>query len=60
MRVAVQRALGVAVLRLIAGQVPDDQGLVSATGQEHVGAVEEHVRLRSRFKGATGGVEWWS
>lgn len=34
-----ERSLGVAVLGLVAGEVPDDQGLVSATGQEHVGAV---------------------
>lgn len=39
MGVALQGSLGVAVLRLVAGEVPDDQGLVSATGQEHVGAV---------------------
>lgn len=38
-RVAVERSLGVAVLGLVAGEVPDDQGLVSAGGQEHVGAV---------------------
>lgn len=34
-----ERSLGVAVLGLVAGEVPDDQGLVSAAGQEHVGAV---------------------
>jgi hypothetical protein len=34
----VERSLGVAVLGLVAGEVPDDQGLVSATRQEHVGA----------------------
>jgi len=38
-RVAVERSLGVTVLGLVAGEVPDDQGLVSATRQEHVGAV---------------------
>jgi hypothetical protein len=31
-----QRALGVTVGRLIAGQVPDDEGLVARTRQEHV------------------------
>jgi hypothetical protein len=36
--VALQAALGVAVSLLIAGKVPDDQGLVAGTGQEHVGA----------------------
>jgi hypothetical protein len=38
--VAVQRSLGVAVLRLVASEVPDDQGLVTAAGEEHVGAIE--------------------
>ena len=38
MGVAVKRSLGVAVLRLVTGQVPDDEGLVSASGQKHVGA----------------------
>lgn len=33
-----ERSLGVAVLGLVAGEVPDDQGLVAAGGQEHVGA----------------------
>jgi len=37
--VAVQTALGVAVLGLVAGKVPNDQGLVSAAGEKHVGAV---------------------
>ena len=41
MGVTVERSLRVAVLGLVAGQVPDDEGLVTATGQEHVGAVEE-------------------
>jgi hypothetical protein len=36
--VAVKRSLGVAVLGLIAGEVPDDQGFVSGGRQEHVGA----------------------
>lgn len=38
-RVAAQRLLGVAVLGLIAGEVPDDQGLVTGTRQQHVGAI---------------------
>lgn len=33
-----ERALGVTVLALITGEVPDDQSLVSASGEEHVGA----------------------
>lgn len=37
-RVAVQRALGEAVLGLVTGQVPDDEGLVARAGQEHVRA----------------------
>lgn len=37
--VTVQRSLGVTVLGLVAGEVPDDQGLVTRTGQEHVGAI---------------------
>lgn len=38
MRVAVERSLGVTVLRLVTGKVPDDQALVTGGGQEHVGA----------------------
>lgn len=38
-------ALGVAVLGLIASEVPDDQGLVAGGGQEHVGAAKQ-VSLR--------------
>lgn len=34
-----QGLLGVTVLRLVAGQVPDDQSLVTGAGQEHVGAI---------------------
>ena len=37
--VTVQRSLGVTVLGLVTGEVPDDQGLVTRTGQEHVGAI---------------------
>lgn len=37
--VAVEGLLGVTVLRLVTGQVPDDQGLVTGAGQEHVGAI---------------------
>jgi hypothetical protein len=38
MRVAMKRSLGITVLRLVAGKVPDDQGLITTTGQEHVRA----------------------
>jgi hypothetical protein len=38
-RVTVEGSLGVAVLRLVACEIPDDQGLVSAARQKHVGAV---------------------
>jgi len=37
-RVTVEGALGVAVGGLITGKVPDDEGLVTRTGKEHVGA----------------------
>lgn len=37
--VAVEGLLGVTVLRLVTGQVPDDQSLVTGAGQEHVGAI---------------------
>ena len=43
MGVALQAALGVAVSLLIAGEVPDDQGLVARARQQHVGA-------KSRFQ----------
>ena len=38
-----ERSLGVAVLGLVTGEVPDDQTLVSACGEEHVGAVTPSV-----------------
>lgn len=38
MRVTLEGPLGVTVLGLVAGEVPDDQGVVAATRQEHVGA----------------------
>ena len=38
MGVAVEAPLGVAVRGLVAGQVPDDQGLVARTREKHVGA----------------------
>lgn len=40
MGVALEGALGVTVLGLVTGEVPDDQSLVTGSGQEHVGAVE--------------------
>lgn len=46
-RVAVETALGVAVRGLIAGEVPDDEGLVSATRKEHVGANCERAFVSS-------------
>lgn len=33
-----ERSLRIAVLSLVAGQVPDDQGLVTAAREQHVGA----------------------
>jgi hypothetical protein len=38
-RVTVQAAFGVAVAGLVAGQVPDDEGLVARAREKHVGAV---------------------
>ena len=37
-RVAVQRALRVAVGSFVAGEVPDDEAFVARAGEEHVGA----------------------
>lgn len=39
MRVALEAALGVTVGLLVAGEVPDDQGLVAAAREQHVGAI---------------------
>lgn len=41
MGVAVEGTLWVSVLALVAGQVPDDQSLISATRQEHVWAIQK-------------------
>ncbi len=43
-----ERPLGVAVLGLIAGQVPDDEGLVAGAGEEHVRAAIIAVSTTSR------------
>jgi hypothetical protein len=43
-----QRSLGVTVLGLIAGEVPDDQGLVAGSRQEHVGAVQGRPMLATQ------------
>ena len=43
MRVTVKAALGVAVAGLVAGQVPDDEGLVAGSREEHVGALQNPV-----------------
>ena len=47
--VTVERSLGVTVLRLVTGEVPDDQSLVARGGQEHVGAVERGCQLASEY-----------
>lgn len=47
--VALQAALGVTVGLLIAGEVPDDQGLVTGTGQQHVGA-KRRSQVRRTFE----------
>lgn len=38
MRVTLEGSLGVTVLGLVTGKIPDDQSLVSAGGEQHVGA----------------------
>ena len=43
MRVTVERSLGVAILSLVTGEVPDDQSLVAGGRQEHVGAIRSLV-----------------
>ena len=40
MGVALEGSLGVSVLGLIASEVPDDQGLVARSRQEHVRAIQ--------------------
>ena len=35
-----QAPLGVTVVRVVAGQVPDDEGLVTAAGEQHVGVLQ--------------------
>lgn len=40
---ALQGSLGVAVLALVAGQIPDDQSLVAGGGQKHIGAVKDET-----------------
>lgn len=47
MRVALESPLGVAVLGLVAGEVPDDQAVVTATGEEHVGAGKDQSATKS-------------
>jgi hypothetical protein len=44
--VTLERSLGVAVLGLVAGEVPDDQGLVSRGGEQHVGTGERVLDYR--------------
>ena len=50
--VTLQRSLGVTVLGLIAGEVPDNQSLVSAGGEEHVVAGGEVSRSVPRVSQA--------
>jgi hypothetical protein len=47
----VERTFWVSVRTLVAGQVPDDQGLVARAGQEHIWVLE-----RSRERGYPSGV----
>lgn len=46
MGVTLEGSLGVSVLGLIAGEVPDDESLVSGSRQEHVGAETRSVSRR--------------
>ena len=65
MRVAVERSLGVAVLGLVTSEVPDDQSLVSGSGQEHVGArglsvycIQGDVFIRDRMRSEVRTSPW--
>lgn len=49
MGVTVERSLGITVLRLIAGEVPDDQALITRGGQEHVGARSDKLAWCKHF-----------
>jgi hypothetical protein len=44
-RVALEAALGVTVGLLVAGKVPDDQGLVATAREQHVGAIR-NIQVR--------------
>ena len=41
MRVPVQTSLGIAVILIVAGEVPDDERLVATAGEEHVRAARQ-------------------
>ncbi|KAI7974719.1 hypothetical protein EIK77_003867 [Talaromyces pinophilus] len=43
--VALKASLGVTVGLVVAGQVPDDQGLVATGGKEHVGAIDDAIAI---------------
>lgn len=49
MGVTVEAAFGVAVAGLVTGQVPDDEGLVARSGQEHVGAFQINLLVQCSF-----------
>ena len=53
-----QTPLGVSVRRLVAGQVPDDEGLVARAGEEHVGAVAHQYCAQRNI--ATFGATYFS
>ena len=40
MRVAVQASLRISVAVLVPHKVPDDQSLIAASGEEHIGVLE--------------------
>lgn len=47
-------SLGVTVLGLVTGEVPDDQGLVSGGREEHVGAIRLLVQASSYISSISG------
>lgn len=63
MGVALQAALGVTVSLLIAGEVPDDQGLVARTRQQHVGAKcrrQVSTVFEAKIRGSRSQVSYFS
>lgn len=49
MGVTLEAALGVTVGLLVAGEVPDDQGLVATAREQHVGAIRKKHPSQNLF-----------